>query len=1037
MEYLFPYPKMGTSFLEILHDPLTRKLLGFDAEHAEKISFISGVSSRLTFLLSDASKHLAFLKIGYTALEAFLQANCTGPPLDFNPEDSVFPEVYRNDDLPSLKTALLESLSVDGNAAYHLTPHIELFWLAKLVMSSAVLAEAGFNGRRARMRVNFWHQKMLSEKSENLQESIYADAEILEQQLSSRIAFGGAAAEEHFVEFLLERAQYRIFYGDDQDARQDLSRAAQTRHFYFALTGALGKRTKYQVNDLSQLVVLAKSRDFEPEPYSSRKSSRVEGMDSRKSSRGDLTPLSRTPSIPLDTSHHFSHRPKTPTSPRTEHHVSPLAAERSKPESIPLNDDTLLEQIQFKEKDVPFPPEMTQVSDSETLPSRLADLDPSEQPLLFPVDSIILLAIASSIQNTSPTDGLTREETLPYATRVLEGGSSNWQVYTQALLVRSRIEGYRSRTIERGLLQLQAVVDQVIAETTTAAPQRPPQQQPETPMSPTSAPAVPTPEIKSNANAPTTFLPKPRHASESASVAERLKYIYQLHPPLRWELEAELAARWTSVGGLKTALEIYQRLRMHAEVALCLAATDREAEAEERLRGLLFVNIGQDSGNRLKSKDQGLPNDAARLLCILGDISSTPSYYTLAWQVSNQTYTRAQRSLGRTFTKTRDYARATEAYKLALQRGQLDHATWFALGCVQLEMEEWPDAAESFRRCVTIEEQDAEGWSNLAVALLRLPNPVEDANPSLPKADEDDDDEVLVIEENAIADSSASTTPGEPSAIRSPPPTGPKSDPHKNKFLALRALRHAATLKRDNARIWDNYLTVAASIPPSAGTPWAEIVEAKSRVLELRSKKEGEAAVDEKILEVLVAYVTSEFDYPESDSEEKNGTSVSESPENPASDKGEPEPFPTLQSEKKQLPYLARSLLALIDKQITPLVTSSTTLFSLLAQIAVWRRRPREALDLYEKSWRAVTSRPDVYGSEAGWKEVVTATRTLAERYEELGEKERERTGGMVEKGWKFKARSAVRSVIGRGKEGGFEESDEMTKLEGLMEDLK
>jgi hypothetical protein len=216
----------------------------------------------------------------------------------------------------------------------------------------------------------------------------------------------------------------------------------------------------------------------------------------------------------------------------------------------------LLEHIKFKSAP-PFQPNPLEVSDESALPERLTELDPENQPLLFPVDSIILLATASSIQNTSPNDGLTREETLPYVTRVLEGGSSNWQVYTQALLVRSRIEGYKSRTVERGLLQLQALVDQVVTETSNPSPV------------PTTS-AIPTSEPRpiENESAPTTFLPRARRASESASVAERLKYIYQLSPPLRWELESELAARWTSLGGLKSALDIYERLQMRERLKL-------------------------------------------------------------------------------------------------------------------------------------------------------------------------------------------------------------------------------------------------------------------------------------------------------------------------------------------------------------------------------------------------------------------------------------------------------------------------------------
>ena len=1030
MEHLFPYPKMGTSFLEILHDQLTRKVLGFDAVNAEKVPFISGVSSRLNFLLNDPTKHLPFLKIGYTSLEAFLQANCTGPPLDFNPQDSIFAPAY-NDERSVLIQELLRGLSVDGSAVYPLTPHIELFWLAKLIMSNPVLAEAGFNGRRARFRVNCWHQKLLSEKSDTLHNAIYQDADILEQQLGSRLAFGGAAAEEHFVELLVERAQIRIFYGDDDTARDDLALASKTRHFYFALTGALGKRTKFQVNDLSQLVVLAKSRDHEPEPYSSRKSSRAEGMDSRKGSRSELRPLSRSGSTFSDQhkSPELSHFIHSPTSPKAEHHISPLAAAPLQPTSVPLNDDTLLEHIKFKEAS-PFEPDMTHVSEESALPPRLAELDPSSQPLLFPMDSIILLATASSIQNTSPADGLTREETVPYAIRVLEGGSSNWQVYTQALLIRSRIEGYKSRTVERGLLQLQALVDQVIAETSSS------QSQPA---------SSETTNAESDAG-PTTFLPRPRSVSESASVADRLKYIYQLSPPLRWELEAELAARWTSLGGLKTALEIYERLKMNAELALCLAATDQEAEAEKLLRSLIFVDSA-DGGEKLKTQEDQ-PADAPRLLCILGDITSSPLYYDLAWQVSNQTYPRAQRSLGRHYIKSHDYPAAAEAYTLALERGKLDHATWFALGCVQMEISDWEAAAESFTRCVILDEHDAESWSNLAVTLIRLPEPEQEV---IPGASEE------AVADDTPSASPGTTTPKEPVVVK---------DPYKHKREALRALRRAATLKRDDARIWDNYLTVAASIPPSEGTPWNDVMQAMQRVIELRGKREGEGCVDLRILEVLVNYVTGEFEFPDGSEggEEGNAGSsehvaLQDIPEQDAEDNalGPTDHPPALEAGTRTLsptttaepddssntglnpattrpkrlhPHI-RAFLQLIDTHITPLATSSPHLYHLLATISLWRHRPLQSLSYTEKAWRAATSRPEAYATQRSWEQVVRETRVLVEAYEELGGRERERTGGQVETNWRFKGRSAVRGVLGRGREAEWE------GVEGLLDLLE
>jgi hypothetical protein len=279
-------------------------------------------------------------------------------------------------------------------------------------------------------------------------------------------------------------------------SQRSCRRSRHERGFAFALTGMLGKRTKFQQNDTSQLVVLAKS---------------AEDLDIKS----NQTTSSDTPIPKLE------------------------------PKSIDLEDETLLENISFSASRS----STMGVLAEDDIPESLKLLDPEKQPLLHSLDSIILLSAATSITNTSLVDGLTREETLPYAIRVLQGGSSNWQVYTQALLVRNRIEGYKSRTVERGLLQLQALVDQVIAETT-----RP------------NSEGESIPEVS-------TFLPKPK-PEKTASVTERLLYVFQLLSPTRWELEAELAARWVNLGGLKTALEIYERLEMWPEVALCWAGID-------------------------------------------------------------------------------------------------------------------------------------------------------------------------------------------------------------------------------------------------------------------------------------------------------------------------------------------------------------------------------------------------------------------------------------------------------------------------------
>jgi hypothetical protein len=639
---------MDHSLLDTLRAPFSRRIFGHEGEAQKDHSrFVPDLETRLEFLLRNPANQLSLFDLGYAALEAFLQSNATGPPLDFDPKHVIFPDSYQAS-VPKIRKEMSAALSIQGQAIYSLVPDVELFWTARSILTKPGLCE-GFNGRRARMRVNFWHQKLLPEPCDALRDQIFEDAEILQGQLSSRLVGSAADAEIHFVEYLIERAVVDIYYGDDVRARAHLARAAKVRGFHFALTGALGKRTRFQEQDLSQLVVVAKSRDIRAgeTPVSERKGAVL---------RDSASSAAATDTAPTDG--------MIPAATRS----TPATGVSSGPDNLLLNDDTLLESIEFASPDLALP---AVVSENSDLPRELAELSLSSQPQLVPFDSVILLHLASSITNTSPSDGLTREETLPYATRVLEGGSANWQVYTHALLVRSRIEGYRSRTVERGLLQLQALVDQVIVETTakhgavegvikngdggiepgTASP----------PAQPTLTDLV-LPEFTSLPQ--TSFLPA-ASPSDSAPASERLEYIHQLHPPLRWELEAELAARWVSLGGLKSALDIYERLQMHAEVALCLAATDKEAAAILVIRKLLFKpsNEGSDDGQCYTDSElDQLPPDAPRLYCILGDFEDCPEHYARAWTISKGGYARAQRSLGRYHVRKKQFVLAADAY---------------------------------------------------------------------------------------------------------------------------------------------------------------------------------------------------------------------------------------------------------------------------------------------------------------------------------------------------------------------------------------
>ena len=495
---------------------------------------------------------------------------------------------------------------------------------------------------------------------------------------------------------------------------------------------------------------------------------------------------------------------------------------------------------------------------------------------------------------------------------------------------------------------MQALVDQVIAETSGDA----------------------TTDAETGEKV-TSFLPQAKQ-EEAASVEERLRYVFPLCSPSRWELEAELAARWVALGGLRSALEIYERLEMWAEAALCYAATEKEDRARKMVRRQLFhATSGDDENVDLdEEKWEGAerdppPAEASRYYCILGDIDNDLSMYEKAWEVSGKRYARAQRSLGQRYIAARNYEKAAEAYSLSLKINTLHHPAWFALGCAYLELMQFKSAVESFSRCVQLDDQDAEAWSNLAASLLHL----------RPKVTENEDGE---IEEKRVTNH-------------------PRTD-------ALKAFKRAATIKHDDFRIWNNVLAVSASTNPPS---WADVITAQRRICELRGQTDGEKCVDAEIIDMLVKHVVSA----------EEGFDISR-------------------------PGLPRMVTDLVEKHIKPLITISPKLWLVLATLYTHTKRPSSALECHEKAWRAVTSQPKwESGTEVEWNAVVEMTVDLVDAYETLGPRERTEglaggSGDLVAKDWKFKSRSAVRSVMGKGKDN-WEDSAGWEKLVERLEELK
>lgn len=947
---------------------------------------------------------MASVEEGIAAFNAFLQANVTGPIL--TPAQAQLARPHA--DKLNLQLA---SLDIDGVSVYPFIPHIDLFCLAKHVIeivtpglwaASAASTTTGISLPWMRLRLLIWHYKLFIQPSlsgsaftkhagmsevpslvERIQDAL---ASVEADVVGEAWDLGGAKwTTEDQVRFLVEKANVCIMLGRDGAAREALGRAAELHGFSYALSGALGKRTRFQEKSTSQLVVLAKSRH------------------DGDAAVGD------------------------------EH--------EQVPEALLLNDDTLLEEIKYGGEGLHGEVD----AGVQALPLALRSLKPDEQPPLNPLDQIILLTEATLKDSFSPVDTLTSEEVLPFAVRVIGEKGANWQIYTQALLVRSRIEMHRSRTVERGVLQMQAVVDQVVVDTTTKAEDaRIAEEKPEVPAISVSVPDEAPKEKRDREEAapmqekPVSFFPVAKSA-DSAPASTRLEYIHVLSSPPRWHLESELAHAWTGVGSLISALEIFKRLKLWAEVALCFASsasTDnddgsgRGGGGEDKARAIIRWRLFHRKSD-LETEDEideetditalkaaqftgpertpPQPN-APRLFCILGDLESESAvaHYERAWEVSKHRYARAQKSLAEHYLVQKDWIKAREAYQLAVSVNRLSPEMWGRLGDINLRLGEFAGAAESFTRAIgssndTAGGEDARTWSNLGSALYSM-------------YQEAIEKEKKGLDANSEAEPPAASGVKADDEEDEDSPSTTKSTKSPSILLAqsMNAYKRGASIAHNNWRIWDNVITLAARMRP---LPFFEIIQALRAIIRIRKTED---ALDAEILRLLLT----------------EGVLSKE----PGTSGGMYEP---------PRGSVERNMNEMLENEIVPLITHRSELWELLSRLRVWRRDLPGAVEASEKAWRAAMggagpglsvddAKKDEAAASRNWLENEEAWKVLVQRTDELVAVLENYGARVPEIGdkWRGKARSGVRSVMGKGKEP-WEGSEGWETLKGLLEELK
>ncbi|SCU93826.1 LANO_0E04896g1_1 [Lachancea nothofagi CBS 11611] len=455
------------------------------------------------------------------------------------------------------------------------------------------------------------------------------------------------------ISYYLENVKCSLATNTEHLCLPSLIKVQKLTGFQFVLTGARAKRTKYQQEARSGLIILANSSPITVRDQEKDSSFNPESFALESDYLLERPIFQSIGDEPLD--EQIVKRPKID-------------------QGSGIDEEKLLP-VALRQEDIPID---------------LRELDPNNQPALANHDNIQLLLRMQVIRQTTPAQNpMVEQELSAIVGRVLyQSGQKNWTLFSRGLWERSLIETTKAKTVERGLLQMQSLVEELGLK------------------------------IK------TRLLPQESEGTQVTNV-ERLKFVHQVPFVPRWALDAKLAEKYMSLGILKSAVEIYERLSMTCEAALCHAAAGDERTAEE----MLIKRIQEN------------PKDA-RAYSILGDIRQDPDLWVKSWDIGK--YVNSKNALARYFYNPpassglkKDHSACLKHLNESLRLYPLSFDTWFFYGCVGLECGRIELAAEAFTRCVSLDATHSLAWSNLSAAFMEL-GKLKEAHSCLSKATSSD-----------------------------------------------------------------------------------------------------------------------------------------------------------------------------------------------------------------------------------------------------------------------------------------------------------
>ncbi|CAF0712544.1 unnamed protein product [Adineta steineri] len=187
---------------------------------------------------------LLYVLIGIAYLQLFIINNFLGPKieLDNNVEQSIS------------ESSINELLTCDGVVPVSTVQHLDYLYQATKVFN--VERNTNWTDYWWTMRTLFTHQKMLEERSMTLCDNI-------QRSIDKLLAYQSEMNKTQQILFFIEMAYASQYYYNWKQVETAKAQIIELSGLEINLTGQLGKRTRYQLNNTSQLLLDITRKDLQ------------------------------------------------------------------------------------------------------------------------------------------------------------------------------------------------------------------------------------------------------------------------------------------------------------------------------------------------------------------------------------------------------------------------------------------------------------------------------------------------------------------------------------------------------------------------------------------------------------------------------------------------------------------------------------------------------------------------------------------------------------------------------------------------------